>query len=293
MTTLPGGNSEVFAIRTDMGYCVFSQKFNAADVSITNYTLTQLGAVKAVSVTKDGLGNPLLFVVGLDNRVYEQHFNANGDSTGAYAATSAEAVLGISACQWRDSAGFHLELFAVGLNGLVYGKNFDANGNALNPAFFLVSAAAVQSIEAVAVTNSPGGAFFPEVFALGLDNEVYGLRIYGNGGGGSFAPVQPGAKVLSFSAAADASGRPFLLVVGLNSLVYEHQFNSNGSSTGFAYTHVGPVASAVKSVCVDPDANGNYMDFAVGLDNQLYEQKLDPSGNLLSDFTGTRPGMCQ
>jgi hypothetical protein len=306
MTTLADGSMEVFALRAGDSQVV-AEKISASGVS-SGFTPTGMGAARALTVVKDGSGNPVLYAIGMDapntagGTVWMQRFNADGSAvSGSVLPLSCEMVRAISAISWQDNNGFHGELFAIGMDapsspwGAVYGKCFYSNGIPQTCSFFPVTSQMVKAISATpaAINNSSplSTTRSPEVFGIGTNDEVYAMFLYGGGRGGSFnsAPVQTDT-VTAISASSDASGRPELLVVKQsNGQVYQQGFQANGTTVSGVYTPTS-ATQQVTSVCLGKDANNNFVDFATLLaDSQVYEQKADSTGTL-GAFTLTTAG---
>src|SRR5262249_2332288 len=146
-----------------------------------NYMLTKPGQVKAISVV-DFLGAPELFAVGLDGQVYEQKFDAQGTSVSSYVLTQPGQVQSISVGVFRTDNIFYTELFALGLDNQVYGQRFDGNGNSTGP-YFLTQPGQVKSFSlgSVALPTLFIPIYVPEVFAVGLDDQVYAQKFGSNG----------------------------------------------------------------------------------------------------------------
>src|SRR5438067_2174152 len=96
---------------------------------IGKVTLSQTGQAPIVPV----------FVVGFDDQVYAQKFDASGASSSPYVLTRPGAVKTIEVGQ--DAAGDAL-LFAIGGDNQVYLQKFDAGGNSASP-YTLVGAGGV------------------------------------------------------------------------------------------------------------------------------------------------------
>ena len=63
---------------------------------VGDYVLTQPGQAQSIAVGFDGLDRMELFAVMADNQVYEQFFDANGNSTGAWMLTTGGQVLALA-----------------------------------------------------------------------------------------------------------------------------------------------------------------------------------------------------
>jgi hypothetical protein len=130
-------------------------------------------------------------------------------------------------------------------------------------------------------------AYTQEVFAIGLNNEVYSLKIDANGnavGGYTFTTT---GEVKSINTAVDASGKPVVFAVGLDDQIYSQQFDANGNSLGgYALTTPG----RVKSFGVGYTPDGNPELFVIGLDDQVYLQKFGSDDESLDGYVLTAPG---
>jgi hypothetical protein len=126
-----------------------------------------------------------------------------------------------------------------------------------------------------------------EVFAIGLNDEVYSLKTDANGNAvGGYTFTTSGA-VLSINTAVDAAGRPVVFALGLDDQVYMQQFDSNGISLG-GYSLTTP--GQVKSFAVGYAATGDLELFVIGLDDQVYLQQFGTDDESLGGYTLTQPG---
>jgi hypothetical protein len=82
--------------------------------------------MKALAVSNDASGHPLVFALGLDGQVYEQRFDALGNPSSGFVLVSTTSVQALSVS--RDAAG-HPTLFVLSLDNQVYQQFFDADGN--------------------------------------------------------------------------------------------------------------------------------------------------------------------
>jgi hypothetical protein len=156
---------------------VYAEKFDSAANRTTNYFLTAPGTVQSIAYGFTFASNliPELFVRGMDSQVWEQKLTAAGDPATSFFLAAPGAVQSLSVTV-HVVAGTTLraEVFALGLDNQVYGLKLAADGTPVSP-FFLTSPGMVVSFTA-SVVNNGGGMFSPEVFALGLDHQVYALR---------------------------------------------------------------------------------------------------------------------
>jgi hypothetical protein len=274
---------------------VWAEKLDAASHPVGSYFLTQPGAVKSFGAGHDAAGRPELFVIGLDDQVYGLHFDANGDPAGGYFLAAGGQVKYLSV---GHDAFNRPEAFVIGLDDQVYAQRFDANGNPVG-GYFRV---APGRVDALAVGNDTAGR--PEVFVIGLDSRLWILKfdLNGNPVGGYF--VAPGnydgggcavPPVRSLSIGHDAAGNPEVFVIGGGDQVWAQKFDANGNPQGYYAPSGGacanPIATgAVKSISAGNDAAGNPELFAIGLDDQVYAQKLDANGNPVGSYFLTQPG---
>jgi hypothetical protein len=130
-------------------------------------------------------------------------------------------------------------------------------------------------------------AYTQEVFAIGLNDQVYSLKTDANGNAvGGYTFTTSGA-VQSISPAVDAAGRPVVFAMGLDDQIYSERFDSNGNSLG-GYSLTTP--GKVKSFGVGYAANGNLELFAIGLDDQVYLQQFGTNDQSLGGYGLTQPG---
>lgn len=230
-------------------------------------------------LTATPAGTPLsqtaLFFKGLDNQVYEQRFDANQTLIQATTLTAPGTVGAMQAVTLADGSQV---LFVIGLDNQVYEQKFTPSGTS-SGGYALTQPGNVKSITA---TTTAGG--IPLVFAIGMDDQVYVQSFDATGASkGPFAPTSSG-KVLSMVASGSpgfAPATPFVFVLGLDNKVYqEHLTGSTWSS--YQLTTGGRVQSISYS--------GAGQFFAVGLDNQVYEQKFDANGNNAGGYILTTPG---
>src|SRR5262249_25360661 len=127
---------------------------------------------------------------------------------------------------------------------------------------------------------------FPEVFVLGLDNQVYYQKFNKVGDSVSgYQPVDVG-QVLTIKVGETQNGTPELFVIGLDSQVYAHHFTANGDSDhrGYflAFFHPGDPQGTlyqVKAITLAHDGNNNPELFATGLNDQVFAERYDANGN--------------
>ncbi len=268
--------SENFSIGADNQ--VYSQLLSSlGSPASTNANLTTVGGVLAMEVANDGAGNPLVFVIGQDNQVYVQRFDANGNSLGGYWLVSAGTVSSINV--GYTAAGLP-ELFVIGKGtqpslGLANQQVSVLQFSAAGVPSGTYSPAASGAIQSLVVAHDAAGD--PLTFVIGMDNEVY-EDVFNSSGvsTGGYTLVQPG-QVSSIAVTYTAANDPELLAIATsNDNVYSIQFAADGTpTTGFTLTAPG----AVKSLSVSIDASGNSVIFVTGMDNQVWLQPLNASGN--------------
>lgn len=212
------------------------------------------------------------FVIGFDNQVYVQQFDASGVSSSAYTLTRPGAV---KAIEVGHDASNNAELFVIGGDNQVYLQKFDASGNSAS-AYALVGAGAVG---AIAIGHDASNN--PELFVIGGDNQVYAHKFDANGNPvGTYFLAAAGA-VQSVALGSDGSNNPELFVIGGDNQVYAHSFNATGDAVGaYFLAHVG----AVKSIVAGHDGSNNPELFAIGFDSQVYTLKFDATGHAVGTY---------
>jgi hypothetical protein len=275
-----GGNLESFAIGKQDAQ-VYAQRGDINGIPEGFAFLTALGAVKAISAVNLRAGVPTVFAIGLDDQVYEQQFDPNGSSLGAWRLAAPGQV------KTMNLTPNYRELVVIGLDDQVYSLKLDAFGDAQG-GYSLTTSGQVKAIS-VTYTNTFYGLV---VFAIGLDDQVYAQKLDTNGR--SITPyflTRPGAvKTLTttFYNANSTFLTAEVFVIGLDDQVYAQKFDLFGNSaSGYVLTRPGQVkALAVNSTRAD----GNPEMFAIGLDDQVYAQKFDNHGDSASGYFLTRPG---
>ena len=256
---------------------VYEQKVQP-DGTTGSYTLLAPGVVKSVEVGSDASGNPELFMIGSDDRVYYQRFDASANPIGGYTLVAQGRVRSIAVT--KDGAN-RPQLFVQGLDDQVYSHKFDTSGNPTGGYFN----AAVGQVESFTVGRNASGA--PLLFAMGLDQNVYTARFDAVGTPTSGYGLVQAAQVLSIQAGHDGASNPELFVVGLDNQLYAHRLDGTGNPQG-GYFLVSP--GRVKSIVTTNDAVGKPLVYGIGFDDQVYETKLDTNGNPASGFALTTPG---
>jgi hypothetical protein len=128
---------------------------------------------------------------------------------------------------------------------------------------------------------------FPELFVMGLDNQIWAVKLNANGVAQSGYFLTTSGVVKALSAARDAFGHPLVFVIGLNDQVYAEHFDLLGNAIG-AYSFV--VTGQIKSFSAGRDAFGRPLIFAVGLNDQVYADHLDALGNATAGYTFVTSG---
>jgi hypothetical protein len=218
------------------------------------------------------------FVIGLDNQVYAQLFDASGSSVSGYFLASPGTIKALAVSQ--DGTG-KPEIFVQGQDNQAYALSLDATGHALG-SYFLTRPGQVKSF-----TLGQDGSGDPEVFVIGLDNQVYAQLFDASGiSVSSYFLVQAGS-VKAIVVSSDASGRPELFVLGLDNQVYASKVDASGSPVG-SYFLTRP--GTVKALTVGHDASHDPELFVIGMDDQVYAQKFDATGSSASAYFLTKPG---
>lgn len=113
---------------------------------------------------------------------------------------------------------------------------------------------------------------------VGTDNQIYTHALDGNGRPtGGYTQVAYGAVKDVAATRLGATTNYEAFVIGGDNQVYATT-SIGGSKTGYFATAYGSIAS----VSVGNSAAGNPLLFAIGTDNQLYQQKFDAAGKALS-----------
>jgi hypothetical protein len=303
LPALPNGTQEVFIISGDNQ--VYAQKIDSAGHS-TGYRLTRPGQVKAIAVASygDGTVAPELFAIGLDGQVYAQKFNTSGDSVSGYALTKPGQVKALRASDLvvKTFTGTILEpqVVVIGLDDQAYQLSSDPSGN-VSGNYTLVAHGQVKTLElgpGVIISTLGGTLTYPEVFAIGLDSQVYAKDTGATGT--SYTLIKPGQiKALAVGRFGLSSSVQELFVIGLDSQVYGLKLNSAGTaaaSANYFLTRAGQVKSLAVAT-IDANLSGVVSArpevFAIGLDDQVYAQKFDTSGNSAGSYFLTRPGQVE
>jgi hypothetical protein len=207
------------------------------------------------------------FAIGLDNQVYGQRLDANGNPAGGYFL----AVPGqVKSLQVGHDAGGRSLLFVIGLDDQVYRVKFDNNGNATTSYQLNVGG----QVKSLSVANDPAGR--AEAFVLGLDGQVSTQKFDTDGNATTGYNVVPGGYVKFLTVGPDFNGLPRVYVIGLDDQVYTQPVDANGNPAGIYGVVPG---GTVKALAAGHDVNGVPQIFVIGLDDQVYTQRFDARGN--------------
>lgn len=220
-----------------------------------------------------GRNRPTNFVWGLDDQVYAQKFDENGNPVGGYFLVAPGRVKSFAV---GNVASGNLELFVIGLNDQIFAVKFDGNDNPTG-SYFLVRENRVKSITIGQDAND-----CQLLFAMGMNDNVFALKFDAAGNPvRDFYLVAVGA-VLSVQPTSLADGTPMVFVTGLNNQVFATKLSRAGDPTG-PYFRVAP--DEVKDFSVGNDASGNPLLFAIGRDDQVWVHRFDHHGNPVGGFT--------
>src|SRR5262245_18473075 len=93
---------------------------------VTGYRLASQGQVLGLQAEQDDRGQSALFVRGLDQQIYVQHYDIELNPVTGYLLTQQGAVKDFAL---GESPGSASDLFAIGLDNQVYEQQFDAANN--------------------------------------------------------------------------------------------------------------------------------------------------------------------
>jgi hypothetical protein len=278
----PNPLQETFVLGLDSQ--IYAEKLDATGHPIGAYFLTTPGQVKDFRTGRTSTGLPEVFAVGLNSQIYIEKFDINGNSASPFTFTATGQVKTIEV--GSDASGAP-EVFAIGLNDQVYSLKFTPAGDPVG-GFNFTTAGVVKAIQVGYYTTQDGQntVHNPEVFALGMNDEVYYQKF--NGNGDSISPylfVQDG-QVKSIKVAETQNGTPELFAIGEDDQVYGHHFTSSGDSDylGYFLAFFKPgdpqgTLYQVKAITTGHDASNDPELFAMGLDNQIYAERYDANGN--------------
>jgi hypothetical protein len=115
-------------------------------------------------------------------------------------------------------------------------------------------------------------AQLPQVFAVGLDGQVYAQTFTPAGQSLGYVLTSPGT-VKSFDETQNGIGAPAIFALGLDNQIYTETEDATGHWSPYTLTSPG----AVQSLSLGHDALGQPEVFAIGLDNQVYTQTFNPT----------------
>jgi hypothetical protein len=216
-----------------------------------------------VQVINDAYGRPELFALGLDDQVWVQKFDGDGNSVSGYFPAGDGKVKAFAV--GHDGFG-NPELFVIGLNDRVYAHKFNDNGDPVGDYLFTTEG----EVKALVVGHDGFGD--PELFVIGLDDQVWAQKFdaFGNSNGPYFFTTD--GQVVSMAVGQEADGNPVLFVIHTDWQVYGQRFDAEGDSiSGYFLASIG----RVKSLQVGHDANNNPEVFVIGLNDEVYTQTFD------------------
>jgi hypothetical protein len=231
---------------------------------------------------------PETFVIGLDNQVYAQKFDANGTPAYGYFLTAPGQFKKIQVARTNNNTSV---VFGIDMNDQLHALKINAYGDPVG-GFVPMAPDPIQDVVVV-----PEFYKSSEVFVLGMDNQVYAQPLTNSGDpiGNTYLPTAPGQvlKVLMGVAQSNAQVVPELFAVGMDSQIYAQEFNPDGTSKGFYFlTAPGQVdvQGSIDFGFANP-ATGLVPElFVTGLDDRIYAQKFasngDPLGGYLMMSTG-------
>lgn len=269
---------------------VYEQQFDAAGAPLLTarnptggYFLTKPAQVKAISATVTSAGNPLIAAIGLDDQVYAQQLDGNGQPAAGYGPTRAGQVLSIVA---RGNS-----VFVLGLDHQVYETDLTA-GAAEWSSYRLVAAGQVKEFG----DSSAGGLFVIKTDDL-LNRQAF---ITGNNPPGQYVlpqlanarpvlfPINSFSQPPGFTPGGAGGLSAEVFAIGLDSQIYFQKFLPDGTSDG------GYAAASPGAVISDLPWNLPGLPpllFVVGLDSQIYEQAFDASGNASGGYVPLHSGV--
>jgi hypothetical protein len=234
------------------------------------------------SVGVDAAGNQHLFVLGLDNQIYEANTNSSGTPTSPYFLVTPSQVKAFSVT--TDSAN-KLHLFAIGLDDQVWQLLFNNSGMATG-GWTLTRPGVVKTL-----TAGRDSANDPEIFVTGLDSQIYTLAFNADGSifanTPSYVLTAPGVVKSFVVAPPNVNKNPELFAMLTDNQVWE-------ATAPTAVASYNPfkvqVPGQIKALSVGADSANNLHLFAIGLDDQVYQALFDSNGNATSSYQLTFPG---
>ena len=150
-------------------------RFDDAANPLTGYALTASGTVTSFVVGRTSSGSQLeLFATGTDGYTYGATLDASGTPTSGYfpALSLANQDHGTQLASTTDGTGHMVVLKLSYDTGNVYSLLFQNGGATADGGYeSITSSGAVRS-----VTGAKMGDGNPELFAIGLDDMLYGLK---------------------------------------------------------------------------------------------------------------------
>jgi uncharacterized membrane protein len=277
---------ETFAIHPDN--TVYGQKIDANGNPVGSPYLVAFGSLKSIAVTKDTIGNRVLF--GIDpylGHVWELKFDAQGNPTSNYYSPVWTQGAVESIAVGHDGLG-NIELFAVDpFLHHVWSMKFDAQDDPAG-SFRLLSPGGI----ATSLTVGHDGKGNPLLFTIDpYFSQVQEMR-FNTAGDAVTDFYRPTAAfaVKSIGLGYDASGNPVLTAIDR---YFGHAFylnlDVNGEAANSIFLQAG--TASVSSVVLGHDANNNLLVFAIGPNYQVYELKFDQTGKPVGDFVATDPSV--
>jgi hypothetical protein len=219
----------------------------------------------------------------IDSQVNENLFAVNGKAQGAWTPAAPGQFSALATANFGP--GNDIMLVGLGLDHQIYGARFRSDGN-LAFGWFLVAPGQFSTVVAVTV-GTPGAGSFPMVFGMGIDGQVYGARLSGEGlllNG--FFLVAPG-QFHALSASQFGAGNPELFGIGIDRQVYAARFDTNGNfQNGWFLIAPGQFTSTAATTL----SNGGVELLGIGADQKIYGAALDANGVLASGWFNTAPG---
>jgi hypothetical protein len=258
----------------------FTEQINPGDIP-GNITLVTVQAI-VHNLTQEA------FVIGTDNQVFGQKFDANGMSASNYFVlqSSPGQLTQVKAIAVGRDVNYSALVFAIGMDDQVWEQKFfpsgDPNGVWFNP----------QPGRVKTLATGSSASNHPLLFVIGMDDQAYELQFDGFGTpiGGYFAIQKAPGQVTQVKAIAvgqDASYRPLLFAIGLDDQVWRADLNASGTQQGgWFLTRLG----RVKALSAGNDGFLRPEVFVIGMDDQVYAGIFDNNDNPFGNYFLTRAG---
>jgi hypothetical protein len=212
---------------------VWYQKFDLTGVTSSGYHLAAPGQVQSFIATgstpfTSNVGAPVIFAIGMDSQVYEAQVSNLLNSVSPYFLVAPGQVRAI------DYSGESNTFLAIGRDRQVIQLLFDTNGRSIGGYSVLVPGQVKDFTQTLAftMTNTGGGFYAAEVFVLGLDGQVYEVKLdQSNHPTSGYLLTTPG-QVKALRAWSLGSPGAMVFVIGLNKELYQQTFTAVGASTG-------------------------------------------------------------